>query len=158
MKKRAFKLTIMTLLTICLLSVGMDSASARYGWADSRETAQVMYSSVTGNTSFSSTYYLDGISDSDYYVIDNTYGSSYVAFSVIATPPPGLDIVLGTIKMNANDDVLSLDFKNYNPKKGVPESIGWGVKPGERVYLVVLSDGPNNTFDQTYTITFTKTN
>ncbi|NWL90431.1 hypothetical protein DMN77_23040 [Paenibacillus sp. 79R4] len=154
-KTKRFKLSIMTLLTVFLLSLGASSAFAAYGWADTMETAQVMYNPTSNNSSFSSTIRLDGPSDSDFYVVDNTYGSYTFSFSVVATPPSNFDIVLAVIKMNANDDILYIDYNNYNGK-GYPELISMGVKPGERVYFRVMSDGQNN-YDEPYTITFTKT-
>lgn len=96
--KRLRKFSISVMATACLLAFGSGSAFAKTGWADSFETAEVMYSSVNQSSGFSATQYLDSMSDNDYYVVDNTNGSSVVTFSVIATPPPNFDIIMGIIK------------------------------------------------------------
>lgn len=140
--------------TACLLAFGSGSAFAKTGWADSFETAEVMYSSVNQSSGFSATQYLDSMSDNDYYVVDNTNGSSVVTFSVIATPPPNFDIIMGIIKKDASGAILSIQMDNWNGP-GYAEAVGMSAKPGEKVYFRIMDNGINN-YNQPYTIQFTK--
>ncbi|SMF89040.1 hypothetical protein SAMN05661091_4495 [Paenibacillus uliginis N3/975] len=154
--KRLKKFSVSVALTACIMAFGASSASAATGWADTPQTAAVMYSSVIQNPYYSSTMYLDSMSDNDYYVVDNTQGSSEITYTVIATPPANFDIVMGIIKMNANDEILSISMDNYNGK-GYPEATSWNAKPGEKVYFRIMDNGINN-YNEPYTIQFTKTN
>ncbi|MDR6726168.1 hypothetical protein J2W91_004674 [Paenibacillus amylolyticus] len=152
--KRLRKLSISLMATACLLAFGSSSAFAKTGWADSFETAEVMYSSVNQSSGFSATQYLDSMSDNDYYLVDNTNGSSVVSFSVIATPPPNFDIIMGVIKMDASGAILSIQMDNWNGP-GYAEAIGMSAKPGEKVYFRIMDNGINN-YNEPYTIQFTK--
>jgi len=152
--KRLRKFSISVMATACLLAFGSGSAFAKTGWADSFETAEVMYSSVNQSSGFSATQYLDSMSDNDYYVVDNTNGSSVVTFSVIATPPPNFDIIMGIIKMDVSGAILSIQMDNWNGP-GYAEAVGMSAKPGEKVYFRIMDNGINN-YNQPYTIQFTK--
>ncbi|TQR43385.1 hypothetical protein [Paenibacillus popilliae] len=152
--KRISKLSIMTLLTLFLLVSGAPSSFAKSGWADSFNSAEVMYSSTNPTSWFSATQYLDSLSDSDYYVIDNTNGSSSFTYNVTATPPPDFHIALIVIRMNADSSISSISTLNHNGR-GYPQSISWNVNPGERVYFRVMDEGINN-YSQPYTISFQK--
>ncbi|WP_433744339.1 hypothetical protein [Paenibacillus amylolyticus] len=153
--KRLRKFSISVMATACLLAFGSSSAFAKTGWADSFETAEVMYSSVNQSSGFSATQYLDSMSDNDFYVVDNTNGSSEITYSVIATPPANFDIVMGVIKMNSSGAILSIQMDNWNGR-GYPEAISWNAKPGEKVYFRIMDNGINN-YNEPYTIQFTKT-
>ncbi|SHN62842.1 hypothetical protein PTQ21_24390 [Paenibacillus marchantiae] len=152
--KRLRKFSISVMATACLLAFGSSSALAKTGWADTFETAEVMYSSVNQNSGFSATQYLDSMSDNDYYLVDNTNGSSVISFGVIATPPPNFDIIMGVIKMDASGAILSIQMDNWNGP-GYAEAIGMSAKPGEKVYFRIMDNGINN-YNQPYTIQFTK--
>ncbi|AZS14366.1 hypothetical protein [Paenibacillus lutimineralis] len=155
-KRKGFKLSVITLLTVFLLAIGASSASAAAGWGDTFETAEVMYRANIQESSFySATVPLDGSWDSDFYVVDNIWGSSTFSFYVIATPPPAFDLVLFVYKMNANDNILSIEAIDYNGK-GIAESGGFGINPGEKIYFRVMDNGISD-YSKPYTIEFRKT-
>ncbi|WP_440109406.1 hypothetical protein [Paenibacillus sp. QZ-Y1] len=153
--KRLRKLSASVALAVGLLAFGSSSASAAIGWGDSFETAEVMYSSVSQNSSYNATVRLDSMSDNDYYVVDNTNGSSVISFGVIATPPANFDIIMGVIKMDASGAILSIQMDNWNGP-GYAEAIGMSAKPGEKVYFRIMDNGINN-YNEPYTIQFTRT-
>lgn len=148
-------LTASVALAAGLMLFSSSPASAAIGWGDSFETAEVMYSSVAQNSSYSATVRLDSMSDNDFYVVDNTNGTSEITYSVIATPPANFDIVMGVIKMNASGAILSIQMDNWNGP-GYAEAISWNAKPGEKVYFRIMDNGINN-YNEPYTITFKRT-
>ncbi|MEC0127156.1 MULTISPECIES: hypothetical protein [Paenibacillus] len=154
--KRLRKFSISVMATACLMAFGSSSAFAATGWADTPETAEVMYTSISPTSGFSATQYLDSMSDNDYYLVDNTNGSSVITFGVIATPPPNFDIVMIVYKMNASGGIEFIKTDNWNGP-GYAEAIGMSAKPGEKVYFRIMDNGINN-YNQPYNIQFTKYN
>ncbi|BFH65582.1 hypothetical protein [Paenibacillus azoreducens] len=154
--KRSRKFFASVALAACLtVFSASNSAFAAYGWGDTMETAQVMYSNVQQSPYYSATIPLHGMDDNDYYLVDNTQGSSGFTYTVIVTPPENFDIALGIVQMREDGSITYLDFLNGNGR-GYPEAISAYIPAGEKVYFRVLDNGINN-YDKPYTIQFTKT-
>ncbi|MNO26776.1 hypothetical protein D3C76_166350 [compost metagenome] len=154
-KNKGLKISIMTLLTVFLLSLGSTSAFAAWGWGDTMNTAVNLYN--PGDPGNSASYVpIDSPYDDDWYVINNVGSFSDLSFSIILTPPSGIDLNFQIVKTDASGNILSTTVNNFNGPGGV-EGRTTGISANQKAYVRVFSQGPSD-FDSSraYSLTFTK--
>ena len=136
--KKFKKLSIMTLLTVFLLSLGGSSVFAKYGWGDTINDPIILYNSYTNISEVSLP--IDSTSDYDFYLIDNRNGSSYLGHSVSLKSPAGLNYDMQYITVDSSGNILSVD-NGYDTGAGGTDARGASVAPGHALYVKVFSHG-----------------
>ncbi|MGG4107112.1 hypothetical protein AAXB25_24745 [Paenibacillus lautus] len=140
--KRLKKLSASIALTACLMAFGASSAFAQYGYGDTMRTAEVMHQNGTGDY-FQSWVPLESLTDEDWYVIDNSFGSWDRNYYVLLSPPFGLDLQLQYVRTDYSDNIISIQYLNQNGT-GLQEYHSGSVRAGEKVYYRVMPVGPND--------------
>lgn len=151
---KRIKLSIMSLLTVCLMALGGGSAFAAYGWGDTMNSAISLYTPGSGNSSAGVP--LHHYNDNDWYVINNADGAESFWFQVILYPPSGINLDMQIVYTDANDNITKTTLVNHNgPGEG--EAIGTSIKAHSKIYVRVMSAGYNDYDpDRAYEIIFNK--
>lgn len=150
------KLSITALLAVSMLTVGTTSAFAGWNWGDTMDSAVSLY--YPGGGSSSSAYVpIDSYNDNDWYVVNNVGGSGF-GYTMIMTPPSGINYDVQIVTTDANDNILNTRTLNYNGP-GYAEATSAYVYANQKVYFRVMSAGYND-YDSTrgYSLDFKVTN
>ncbi|MDK8179642.1 hypothetical protein [Paenibacillus sp. UMB4589-SE434] len=150
--KRYKKLSALVVLAACLMAFGSGSAFAKHGWGDTMRSAEVLSGSF-----YQSWVPLESLSDEDWYVYDNSYGSFDQNYYVLLTPPFGLNLQLQYVRTDYDNNIISINYINQNGS-GLQEFHSGSVKTGEKAFYRVMPVGAND-FDPNskYKFDFKKT-
>ncbi|BFH65406.1 hypothetical protein [Paenibacillus azoreducens] len=141
--KRLRRIFATVALAACLMVFGAsNSAFALTGFADTMDTAAVMYR-AGGGPSYDITIPLDSPTDHDWYVVDNSGGSDTFWYYVILTPPPGINLQFQWVRTDAYNNIIETGFNNFNGP-GQEEGRGASAFAGEKTYFRVMPVGYND--------------
>ena len=130
-------ISIFALATLFVFSLGTSSSSAAFGYGDTMDTAMVLWNPYTIDTN-EVRLTKDSHSDDDWYLINNSNGSSNIGYTLILDPPEGVDLFFSTMKMDDDGNIVSFTVNNGSGPGGV-EAVSTGLGAGQKAYIRVMS-------------------
>lgn len=148
-------ISVFALATLFVFSLGTSSSFAAFGYGDTMDTAMELWNPYTIDTNEVSLT-KDSTSDDDWYLVNNSNGSTNIGYSIILNPPEGIDLFFYTMKMDNDGNIVSLTVNNGSGPGGV-EAVTTGLEAGHKAYIRVMSvTSTDYDEDNPYTLKFKK--
>ncbi|ACO85594.1 hypothetical protein [Clostridium botulinum] len=132
--------TMVMALTMCLMIFGGDVVFAKTNWGDKFEDPVTIYRHGGGSANVMVP--IDNVNDNDWYLIDNSSGSTF-SFGVFLTPPPGINYDMQIVRVDENGAITRSTYVDDNGP-GNLDGFGTGIEAGCKIYVRVMSHGRND--------------